>query len=95
MASLHLGAMTFKIRLRLMHKWVAITLFPRDDPRPVRNDELILLYAMVKQWLTIFRMTGPIECTSLVTRIASNMGILDGNPVPFIEEPLVMIDEAY
>ena len=21
--------------LRLMHKWVAITLFPRDDPRPV------------------------------------------------------------
>ena len=51
--------------------------------------------AMVKQWLTNFRMTGPIECTSLVTRIASNMGILDGNPVPFIEEPRVMINEAY
>ena len=50
---------------------------------------------MVKQWLINFRMTGPIECTSLVTRIASNMGILDGNPVPFIEEPRVMIDEAY
>ena len=33
--------------LRLMHKWVAITLFPRDDPRPVRKDELIILYAMV------------------------------------------------
>ena len=51
--------------------------------------------AMVKQWLTNFWMTGPFECTSLVTRIASNMGILDGNPVPFIEEPCVMIDEAY
>ena len=51
--------------------------------------------AMVKQWLTNFRMMGPIESTSLVTRIASNMGILDGNPVPFIEEPRVMIDEAY
>ena len=50
---------------------------------------------MVKQWLTNFRMTGPIEYTSLVTRIASNMGVLDGNPVPFIEEPRVMIDEAY
>ena len=62
--------------LRLMHKWVAITLFPRDDPRPVRNDELKILYAtvnnirvsparaMVKQWLTNFRMTGLIECTS-------------------------------
>ena len=50
---------------------------------------------MVKKWLTNFRMAGPIECTSLVTRIASNMGILDGNPVPFIEEPRVMIDEVY
>ena len=44
---------------RLIHKWVTITLFPRDDPRPVRNDELMILYAMVnkirispaKQWL--------------------------------------------
>ena len=63
--------------LRLMHKWV------RDDPRPVRNDELMILYvmvnkirispaqAMVKQWLKNFQMTGPIECTSLVTHIAS------------------------
>ena len=50
---------------------------------------------MVKQWLTNFRMTGPIECTSLVTRIASNMGILDGSSVSFIEEPRVMINEAY
>ena len=50
---------------------------------------------MVKQWLTNFWMTSPIECTSLVTRIASNMGILDENPIPFIEEPRVMIDEAY
>ena len=30
--------------LHLMHKWVAITLFPRDDPRPVWNDELMILY---------------------------------------------------
>ena len=50
---------------------------------------------MVKQWLINFRMTGPIESTSLVTRIGSNMGILDGNSVPFIEEPRVMIDEVY
>ena len=76
--------------LRLMHKWVAITLFPRVDPQPVRNDELMILYvmvnkirispaqAMVKQWLKNFQMTGPIECTSLITRVASNMGILDG-----------------
>ena len=51
--------------------------------------------AMVKQWLTNFKMTGPIECTYLVTRIVSNMGILKGNPVPFIEDDRVLIDEAY
>jgi hypothetical protein len=51
--------------------------------------------AMVKQWLTNFRMTGPIECTSLVTHIISNMGILEGNPVPFIEDDHVLIDEFY
>ena len=35
--------------LRLMHKWVVMTLFSRDDPRPVRNDELMKLYAMVNK----------------------------------------------
>ena len=87
--------------LRLVHNWVAITLFPRDGPRPVRNDELMILYAMVnkirispaqamvKQWLTNFRMTGPIEYTSLVTRIASNMGILDGNPFLSLRSPVL------
>jgi len=89
-----------------MHKWLTITLFPRDDVRPVRNNELLILYVMVnkinispaqslvKQWLSNFKMMGPIECTSLVTRIASNMGILDGN-IPFIEGPRALIDEAY
>ena len=40
-------------------------------------------------------MMGPIECTSLVTRIVSNMGILEGNPVHFIEDDRVLIDEFY
>jgi len=35
--------------LCFMHKWVAITLFPRDDPRTMRNDELMILYAMVNK----------------------------------------------
>ena len=90
-----------------MHKWLTITLFPRDDVRPVRNDELLILYAMVnkikispaqalvRQWLSNFKMTGPIECTFFVTRIVSNLGILDRNPVPFIEDDRVLIDEIY
>jgi len=72
--------------LQLMHKWLTITLFPRDDVRPVRNDELLILYAMVnkikifpaqalvRQWLSNFKMTGPIKCTSLITRIATRIG---------------------
>jgi hypothetical protein len=42
-----------------------------------------------------FKMMGPIECTSLITRIASSMGILDGNVIPFIEDPHVLINESY
>jgi hypothetical protein len=50
---------------------------------------------MVKQWLTNFKMTRPIECTSLITPIASSMGILDRNVIPFIEDVRVLIDESY
>jgi hypothetical protein len=90
-----------------MHKWLAITLFPGNDVRPVHNNKLMILYAkvnkikispvkaMIKQWLTNFKMMGPVECTSLITRIASRMGILDGNVIPFIEDPHVFIDESY
>ena len=93
--------------LRLMHKWLALSLFPREDVRLVRNDELKILYAMVKkirvspikpmiaQWLEHFKMTGPIKCTSLITRIASKVRALDGAPVPFIQTPHTIIDEAH
>ncbi|RLN00800.1 hypothetical protein C2845_PM06G26210 [Panicum miliaceum] len=95
------------LTLRLLHKWLALTLYPRVDIRTVRNDELIILYAMVnkikispvksmiKQWLTNFKMTGPIECTSVITRIASSMGILEGNAIPFIEDDHVFIDGLF
>jgi hypothetical protein len=93
--------------LHLMHKWLAIILCPRDDIRPMCNDELMILYtmvnkikispmkAMVKQWFTNFKMTGPIEYTSLITRIASSIDVLDGNVVPFIEDDHVFINESY
>jgi len=35
--------------LRFMHKWLGFSLFPRSDFRTVRNDELKLLYAMIKR----------------------------------------------
>jgi hypothetical protein len=53
----------------------------------MRNDELKLLYAMVKrkkvsvqfmmkQWKQIHELEGDVGCTSLVTRIAKNLGLL-------------------
>jgi hypothetical protein len=35
--------------LSLIHKWLAITLFPRNDVQPVHNNELMILYAKVKR----------------------------------------------
>lgn len=35
--------------LRFMHHWIAMTLFPSQDIRVVRNDELKLLYAIRKK----------------------------------------------
>ena len=40
-------------------------------------------------------MTGPIECTSLITRIATRVGALELNSIPFIEGDCAYIDEAY
>ena len=93
--------------LRLMHKWFGFTLFPRADVQIVRKDELILLYAMVKrikvspvqcmisQWLENIRLTGPVECTSLVTRLACRVGALINMQVSYITTPRSYVDEAY
>jgi len=35
--------------LRLIHKWLALTCFPRVDVRTVRIDELCILYVMLKK----------------------------------------------
>jgi hypothetical protein len=95
------------LTLRLMHKWVAITCFPREDVRIVRVDELRIIYAMVNriklspvkfmvcQWLENFRMIEPVECTSLITRIAQSLGVLNWARISYISAPRLMIDENY
>jgi len=40
-------------------------------------------------------MTGPIEYTSLITCIATRVGALERNSIPFIEGDRAYIDEAY
>ena len=85
--------------LRFMHKWLGFSLFPRNDFHIVRNDELKLLYAKVKrkkvspvkimmtQWTEIPGLKGDVGCTSLVTRIAKNLGLLEDASVTYIDVP--------
>jgi hypothetical protein len=50
---------------------------------------------MIRQWVMNFKMMGPIECMSVVTCIARRLGVLGGNPIPFIGTPRALIDETY
>jgi hypothetical protein len=76
--------------LRFIHRWIAMTLFARDDIRFVHHAELQLLYAILKKtrvapvkemfnhWIDTIKASTAISCTSLVTRIASSVDALDG-----------------
>jgi uncharacterized protein YfkK (UPF0435 family) len=35
--------------LRFLHKWLGFTIFPKEDFRVVKIEELKLLYAMIKR----------------------------------------------
>jgi hypothetical protein len=67
-----------------------MTLFPRPDLGTAREDELKLLYAVVKrqkvspvvymmhQWLDVFGpIKGAVECTSLVTCLATRLDLME------------------
>jgi hypothetical protein len=78
-----------KLSLRFLHKWMSFTLFPMVELGSVTTVELKCLFAMVNRikytplgdivdYLTnMSKISGPIECTSLVTRIAMNLGYSD------------------
>lgn len=84
-----------------------MTMFPRHDTHTVRVDKLKLMYAIVKrrkvspvkymmqQWLEVFSLTGDVECTYLVTRIATNLGLMRNAIVSFIAGPRTYIDFEY
>ena len=74
----------------------------------MRNDELKLLYVMVKrrkvspaqfmmkQRKEIAELKGDVGCTSLVTRIAKNLGLLENAYVAYINDiPHWLIDYKY
>jgi hypothetical protein len=72
--------------LRFLHRWMLFTLFPMVELHHVASPELKCLFAMVNRikynhvadivdyFKNVHKMSGPIECTSMVTRIAMNLG---------------------
>jgi hypothetical protein len=72
--------------LRFLHRQMSFTLFPMAKLCSVTTPELKCLFAMVNRikytpiahivdyFKNVHKMPGPIECTSMVTRIAMNHG---------------------
>jgi hypothetical protein len=75
--------------LRFLHRWMSFTLFPKVELHYVISTELKCLFTMVNRikytpvadivdyFTNVSKISGPIECTSLVTRIAMNLGYSD------------------
>jgi hypothetical protein len=72
--------------LRFLHRCMSFTLFPIEELCSVTTPELKSLFAMVNRikytpvadivdyFKNVHKMLEPIECTSMVTRIAINLG---------------------
>jgi hypothetical protein len=72
--------------LRFLHRWMSFMLFPMAELHSVTTPELKCLFAMVKRikytpvadiadyFKNVHKISGPIDCTSMVTRIAMNLG---------------------
>jgi hypothetical protein len=71
--------------LRFLHRWMSFTLFPMAELHSITTVELKCLFAMVNRikytsvadivdyFTNVSKISGPIECTSLVTQIAMNL----------------------
>jgi hypothetical protein len=75
--------------LRFLHRWMSFMLFPVAELRSVTIAELKCLFAMVNRikytpiahivdyFTNVYKVSRSIECTSLVTQIAMNLGYSD------------------
>jgi hypothetical protein len=83
--------------LRFLHRWMPFTLFPMAELHPVTTPELKSLFSMVNRIKytpvadivdyikNVHKMSGPIECTSMVTRIALNLWCSEMANLSYIE----------
>jgi hypothetical protein len=92
--------------LRFLHRWMSFMLFPMVELRSVATPELKYLFAMVSRIMytlvadivdyfkNVHKMSGPIKCTSMVTRIAMNLGCSEMANLAYIEGnvPILHLD---
>jgi hypothetical protein len=92
--------------LRFLHRWMSFTLFPMAELRSVTTPELKCLFDMVNRidytpvvdivdyFKNVHKMSGPIKCTSMVTRIAMNLGCPEMANLAYIEGdvPVICLD---
>jgi hypothetical protein len=92
--------------LRFLHRWMSFTPFPMVELLSVASPELKCLFAMVNRikytlvadivnyFKNVHKMSGPIECTSVVTRIAMNLGCPKMANLAYIEGdvPILSLD---
>jgi hypothetical protein len=83
--------------LRFLHRWMSFMLFPMVELCSFTTLELQCLFAMVNRikytpvadivnyFKNVHKMWGPIECTSMVTQIAMNLGCLEMANLTYIE----------
>jgi hypothetical protein len=83
--------------LRFLHWWMSFTLFPMVELRSVATPKLKCLFAMVNRikytpvasivnfFKIVHKMSGPIECATMVTRIAMGLGCPEITNLAYIE----------
>jgi hypothetical protein len=83
--------------IRFLHRWMSFTLFPMAEIHSVATLELKCLFAMVSRikytpianivdyFKNVHKMLGPIECTSIITQIAMNLGCPKMDNLAYIE----------
>jgi hypothetical protein len=83
--------------LRFLHRWISFTLFPMVELHSVATSELKCLFDIVNRikytpvadnvdyFKNVHKMSEPIECTSMVTRIAMNLGCPEMANLAYIE----------
>jgi hypothetical protein len=83
--------------LRFLYWWMSFMLFPMAELRSVATPELQCMFGMVNRikytpiadivdyFKNVHKMSGPIECTSMVTQIAMNLGCLEIDNLAYIE----------